>query len=88
MSIYANESGKEENVNSFPALHIKQSDNLSSFSAEYGKGHENMENNKLPTSLGGQWIHMKVFLIAEAVLVTGGRCMKAPEIALFSTVVE
>ncbi len=37
MSIYANESGKEENVNMFPASHIKQRNNLSSFSAEYEK---------------------------------------------------
>lgn len=37
MSIYANESGKEENVNLFPALNIKQRNNLSSFSAEYEK---------------------------------------------------
>lgn len=37
MSIYANEAGIEENVNLFPALHIKQRSNLSSFSAEYEK---------------------------------------------------
>ena len=50
--------------------------------------HENMENNKLPTSLRGQWIHMKVFLIADAVPVTGGRCMEPQQIVLFSTVAE
>lgn len=37
MSIYANDSGRGENVNLFPALHIKQRNNLSSFSAKYEK---------------------------------------------------
>lgn len=37
ISIYGNESGKGENVNLFPALLIKQRNNLSSFSAEYEK---------------------------------------------------
>lgn len=80
MSIHANEPGNKENVNPSPALHVKPSNNLSSFSVEYEKKlprHENIENNKLPTSLRGKWIHMKVFLIAEAAPVTGGRCMEA-----------
>lgn len=36
-TLYANESGKEEDVNLSPALHIKRRNYLSSFSAIYEK---------------------------------------------------
>lgn len=85
MSKHANEAGNKENVNSSPALHVKNQRTIYlHFQTKQKKKlprHENIENNKLPTSLGGvggkKWIHMKVVLIAGAAPLTAGRRMQA-----------